>query len=238
MKKIFKTLLLIMLLAGCSSQGGQNMNEPVNTNEEEQTETSRAKVVVLAGQSNMEGNTWSTYLKNHFSDEQINRYIDGYEHSKIVWNNCWGNYKNINPYIKVQLGQGMDQVHFGPELGIADALDKAGNKETIYFIKFGWGGSNLYNQWRSPSSGTTGPIWPEFISFVKDSLAILDLKGLNPEICALCWMQGESDSDTTQIAGEYYSRLSTFVNDFRQEFDKYAAGPGIGFIDEIGRAHV
>jgi len=227
MKRIIALLLLPLLLVGCSpAEGKSSMSSSLDSEE-----TPRAKVVVLAGQSNMEGNSWSSYLSKHYTTSQIDEYINGYSTSKIVWNDSWGNFKNISPYVDVKLGQGTDENHFGPELAIAQTIDKAHRGETIYFIKFGWGGSNLINQWRSPSSGATGPLWTEFISFVKDSLAILKFKGLDPQICALCWMQGESDSDTVDVANQYYGRLSNFVKDFRSEFEAYTYGPGIGFVD-------
>ena len=55
-------------------------------------------------------------------------------------------------------------------------------------------------------------------------------EGVDPEIKALCWMQGESDADSDK-ASLYYDRLSSFVGDFREEFKDYASEKGIGFID-------
>ena len=232
MKKLLSLLAIPILLTGCGSNNSK-ADDIVDDKDVEEVEPASVKVVVLAGQSNMEGNTYASFLINHFSGDKVNEYINGYSSSKIVWNNAWGNYKHINPYVNIKIGQGVDEMHFGPELGIAEAIDQENKEETIYFIKFGWGGSNMNHQWRSPSSGETGPIWPAFIEFVKDSLAILELQNLNPKICALCWMQGESDQDSEAIANNYYSRLCDFVKDFRETFDKYAAGPGIGFVDAL-----
>ncbi|MGI6713957.1 MAG: sialate O-acetylesterase [Bacilli bacterium] len=191
-----------------------------------------ARVIILAGQSNMEGNSWINHLENHYDKQQIRLWTEGYESSQIIFNNSWGNYTSFNRYEKVELGQGMSMNHFGPEVGIAETIDMAGFSEPVYMIKFAWGGSNLYNQWRSPSSGETGPLYVQFVDFIKSSLLTLEIKGLTPKIHALCWMQGESDADNnTPNPDSYYQRLKDFITDLREEFNDYACNTGIGFVD-------
>ena len=44
-------------------------------------------------------------------------------------------------------------------------------------------------------------------------------------------MQGESDSGSVELATNYKTYLSNFIQDIRTQFDPYAAPDGIAFVD-------
>ena len=66
---------------------------------------------------------------------------------------------------------------FGPELGLAEKLHETYPEEQFFIIKYAWGGSNLYDQWLSPSSfGRTGEMYKAFVCFVQQSMEYLTKK--------------------------------------------------------------
>jgi len=102
----------------------------------------------------------------------------------------------------------------------------------FFIIKCAWGGTNLFKQWLSPSSkGKTGDLYKKFVKYVDTSMEYLISKNYDVEIEGMCWMQGESDSFSTQNALEYKDHLTNFIKDIRNEFSKYESADGISFID-------
>ena len=53
---------------------------------------------------------------------------------------------------------------------------------------------------------------------------------LYPEIKAICWMQGENDSNENQY-NNYYTYTKNFVHDLREDLKLYMDLDGIGFLD-------
>ena len=121
---------------------------------------------------------------------------------------------------------------FGPELGIADKLNEMYPDETFFILKCAWGGTNLFEQWLSPSSrGSTGELYKQFTEYINTSIKYLESKNYNVKIEAMCWMQGESDSFSVENATDYEKHLNNFIEDIRKNFKKYASDDGIAFID-------
>ena len=184
-----KKLLIIpcLVLASC-----QNANSnSTNTGEKE-----IVPVVMLIGQSNASGTSWSSYLSNHFDQKTINQYRSGFDKVQIA-HQCEGFSGNNTPdgeFVSVKLGQGYDQQHFGPEVGMAEYLTKNYGKN-IYIIKWAYGGTGLATDWKSPSfsGGNNGWCYDGFVNFAKDSIKALSTK-YRVEVKAFCWMQGEEDS--------------------------------------------
>jgi hypothetical protein len=109
---------------------------------------------------------------------------------------------------------------FGPELMAGHAWAVAGGAPTS-FIKVAKGGSTLYTDWRSPTSG--GVVGSEYqrLSRTITSLAS-DPAAVHPacadEACqwgAFVWFQGENDSFDEQPASEYESNLRNLLADVR-----------------------
>ncbi len=157
----------------------------------------KIKVILLNGQSNAEGVSRVAYLKKHVSEEDFKRYTSGYENVLINYFNYNGKSSSGGAFEHVSAGEGCepDRSFYGPELGLADAISRRFPDETIYIIKYAWGGSNLHTQWLSPSSGgRTGDLYQAFVNFTKACLEYLKKKNYDPEIYGMCWMQGESDA--------------------------------------------
>ncbi len=100
-----------------------------------------------------------------------------------------------------------------------------------YCHKAIWGGTNLYDQWLSPSAGEKGPLYNSFVEYVHTSVEYLEMKNYKVNIEAMCWMQGESDSMDDYATLNYERNLTCFINDLRDEFADYASDDGIAFVD-------
>ena len=190
----------------------------------------KATVILLAGQSNAAGCSRDEYLKQNVSEEQYAEYEAGYDN---VYINYFASATNeSHAFVKCEAGQGEWGGFFGPELGLAEKLNELYPDQTFFIIKYAWGGTNLYEQWLSPSSdGETGPLYNSFVEYVNASLDYLTLKNYDVKVEAMCWMQGESDSLEEDVAIAYAENLSRFVSDIREEFADYASDDGIAFVD-------
>ena len=62
-------------------------------------------------------------------------------------------------------------------------------------------------------------------------IAHLESKNYDVSIEGLCWMQGESDSFSTEAAEGYALHLTNFIGDIRKKFARYAADDGIALVD-------
>jgi hypothetical protein len=190
-----------------------------------------ATVIILAGQSNASGASLDEYLQKNVTPEQYAEYESGYSN---VYINYVAGLKTSNEFVQCGVRQGEIDGGFGPELGIADKLNEVYPERTFFIIKYAWGGSNLYEQWLSPTSfGKTGKLYKSFVMFVNANLEYLERKNYDVKIEAMCWMQGESDSFSVDNATDYEKHLKNFIKDIRKEFKDYASDDGIGFVDAL-----
>ncbi len=189
------------------------------------------KVIILLGQSNMEGHSWTNYLGRHFPATKVEYYTSPFK-TEIAYNCDNGNNDSFDEFVPVQVGQGYDFTRFGPEIGIAEHLEKEGRSEEFKIIKFAIGGTSLEVFWRSPSSGIPGLCYVFATNYAHRMLTKLKRDGYNPQVSAILYMQGENDS----VDGghhEYEKYLFNLVKDLRHEFKDYAPKEGIYFIDAL-----
>ena len=190
----------------------------------------KAKIILIGGQSNAAGTTYDSYLKQNVSAEKYSEYENGYDNVYINYFTSGSN--ESKAFVKCAARQGEAGVCFGPELGIAEKLHELYPNETFFIVKWAWGGSNLYDQWRAPSSeGETGPYYQAFVSYVKASVEYLVSKNYDVEIEGMCWMQGEGDACWMESSLNYGQNLTDLIGDIRKRFATYAADDGIAFVD-------
>ena len=188
-----------------------------------------ARVILLGGQSNASGCSLDEYLKKNVSAEKYAEYQNGYDN---VYINYLSGANVSGGFVKCATLQGELEGGFGPELGMAEKLHELYPDETIFIIKCAWGGTNLFEQWLSPSSrGSTGDLYKKFVAFVNSSVKYLESKNYDVKIEGMCWMQGESDSFSEENAAAYEENLKNFIKDIRKKFDRYASEDGIAFVD-------
>lgn len=239
----YKKLLLIpvaLMIASCAPTSEPTSNpttDPTSAPTSEEPVAKKIDVIVLAGQSNMEGHSWSNELKKHISEEKYNEYVKGYEDFRMCYKvGCGGSNNNSNnQFVKIKLGQGCNVPMFGPELGIAEYLTeyKSVLANEVAFVKFAVGGTTIYNQWRSPSSVDEnfekGYIYTPFIKYVENSIETLVNEGYEPTIRAICWMQGESDG--ASFASFYEELEDNFINDVVNDLAQFNKEDKIKFVD-------
>lgn len=172
-------------------------------------------VFILGGQSNMSGNASPNGLSAELKVKQENVLIhldpntDGASSRKGKWMPLepgFGWCSQVNP-------------SFGPELAFGNALAKKYPDDKFALIKSSVAGTDLAQQWRSPSSGgNVGKLYTGLVSEIKGAIESLDSK-YEPNFVGMLWMQGEADamSGKNSWANEYEKNLTNFIKDIRAE---------------------
>ncbi len=101
---------------------------------------------------------------------------------------------------------------FGPEMAFAHRLAKAYPDHTIALTKTSAGGTKLHTQW-IPGKG----MYQRFIHNFRNATAQLDEAGVDYEVAGMLWMQGESDSETVEMAEAYQANLKLLVAGVRKQ---------------------
>ena len=237
MKRVI-IIILIVELIGALLYGLYNYLEHRSDSEEisftlhdtlPDGEGREATVIILAGQSNASGTSRDEYLERNVSVEKYAEYQQGYDNVYI--NYAVSGYHFSEGFVTCGAKQGEGGGYFGPELGMAEKLSELYPDETFFIVKYAWGGTNLFEQWLSPSSGKKGDMYREFEVFVETSLKYLVSKNYDIKIEGMCWMQGESDSFSVKNGTDYEIHLANFISDVRERFAPYADDDGIAFVD-------
>lgn len=237
---------IIPFLAACGGTNESIMSSIINTSGEDssssQNTTSSSsdsieipgevQVILMGGQSNMEGHTHIEYLSKTCGAEKAKEYAAGYDNVKISYHNTYGHNSTNGAFTAVKVGQGYDMTRFGPEVGMAEEITKSDLKTPVSLIKWAVGGTALSSDWRSTSSGSAGSCYINFAAYVKQQLQALEEAGYFPVIKAFCWMQGEDDASGSGYAN-YLEYERNLIKDIRndQGIAYYADAAGIGFID-------
>ena len=198
----------------------------------------KAKIIILAGQSNAVGVAHTKYLSRHFSEEKVDKFKEGFDG---ILMNYYSHDMKSNSFVKTTLGcaeKGKDT--FGPEVGIADYLSEKYPDDKFFIVKSAVGGTNIFYDWLPPSCkgeyqkesfgfGDTesefyrkgGWCFNELVKVLNESISILENQGYEPEICAFCWMQGESDALEIGTVEKYGMRYENLLKDLKEKFGKY-----------------
>ena len=161
-----------------------------------------AKVWLLGGQSNAHGISFA----NEVSQPNMGT-VKFYDASK-------------NALVDMRLGFGFDETRFGPEVGMAEVFAKEMPNEEHFILKYAWGDTDLYYDWRSPSmGGDVGVHYTCFINTINNGLKKLKDEGYETEICGMAWVQGENDCIYEYKADAYARNLYNLLHDLYEEFD-------------------
>lgn len=217
-KKIFLLpALLISCLFSCNSSNDE------------------VKVILMAGQSNMEGQDvdWHTLNQN-----TIDEYQNGHENVLINYDCTYEHRKDqkVPPhtsngqFVPVKFGQGSKDEFFGPEMGVAKVLGEKDPKTKYYIIKTAEGASALYNEWREE-----GYCYKYFINDIDNSIKYFKDNNIKFKITALMWMQGESDSSQDAKEGDpwnhYQENMEALINRLNKRYEEYIPGGKLATID-------
>ncbi|MBX3398967.1 MAG: hypothetical protein KF873_09515 [Gemmataceae bacterium] len=186
------------------------------------------QVLVLAGQSNMEGHGFvlADPKRNegkgsleHIAKDKF-KHLLGKDGKWAVRDDVWIHY--LERKGNLTAGFGVKEDRIGPELGfgfvVGDALE-----EPVLLIKLAWGGKSLAKDFRPPSAGgEVGPFYKEIIDRTKSVLK--NLKQEFPtigdrgyELAGFGWHQGWNDRVNQAFNDEYEKNMAHFIRDIRKD---------------------
>ena len=216
--------------SGLSGTEAGESDKPSDNAEETEIEPMKTKrVILLAGQSNAVGHTLAKFLPDSagkISPARVEEMKKGYPNIRMMFSTNpfqsapWEN-TQFEP-VTFGLGLKSANVTFGPEVGMAEYLNKAFPGEEFYIIKCASSGASLYGDWNPNMVSKHTNLCRQMTEFVKTALAELEKDGSRAEIVAFCWMQGESDSDWRE---PFYNdpKLSGYEGLFRKLVEKLEA---------------
>ena len=197
---------------------------------------------------------FTKYLPLHFDGVTVEKFRSGYENVLI---NYFSHDKKSNEFVKTTVN--CTEIHkdtLGPEIGIAKTISDRYPNERFFIVKCAFGGTNLYHDWLSPSNGEpysptaraehfpadkerlqAGWAYNELTLLLRDSIALLQADGYEPQIRAFYWMQGESDATAMRHVENYAARFDRLLSDFSTKFSPYLANCiyADGAISEVWR---
>ena len=164
----------------------------------------KARVFLMAGQSNMLGQGISAELTPPYNTAQTD----------VAY---WKNIRWVD--LAPGFGRGTD---FGPEFTFGRAVKDALPSDTIHLVKYAVSGTNLYKQWKPGANIPLitmqgGPQYTTFMTTANAALDKLKRDGIEYELSGMLWMQGEADAIANK-EGEYEANLRAFIADMRITF--------------------
>jgi Carbohydrate esterase, sialic acid-specific acetylesterase len=182
----------------------------------------KIKVFLLAGQSNMEGRANA----NKLLPLDLERLSKVKERVQLAFNN-----EPICPLKAVKPSAEIAEIYkceliFGPELFFGIALSEAWPEEKILLIKLSEGSTSLHGSWHPEWSEDkaalvgeeNGPkLYRALIDYIDQTLS--EYKIDEYEICAMLWVQGETDAGNKIAAAAYGQNLQQFINHIRKDLE-------------------
>ena len=183
----------------------------------------KIKVFLLAGQSNMEGRAGGKKLTSQ--DRERLRKVRG--RVQLAFN-----YEPIRALDVVKPSAEIAEIYerdliFGPELFFGVALSEAWPEERILLIKLTAGATSLHGSWnpdwREDKAATMGEegepkLYSALTAYVNQ---VLSGYGDNEyEICAMLWVQGETDAGNEIAAAAYGETLRNLVECIRRDMGR------------------
>lgn len=149
-------------------------------------------IFLLSGQSNMVGSGYSADLPNTDDYKPYRKHLKNVS----IWN---VREKSWQP---LQLGK-----RFGPEIGFAHALSSSHPGKHIGLVKYAAGGTSM-DKW-APG----GKLYTRLMTASQDATR----NAPDAKLAAMLWHQGESDSDTKEVAEAYHGKMIQFVESVRKD---------------------
>lgn len=185
----------------------------------------KIKVFLLAGQSNMEGRADASKLDR----QDLERLSRVQEKVELAYNK-----EPIGPLQAVKPSTEIAEIYnreliFGPELFFGITLSEAWPNEKILLIKLSEGATSLHGCWHPEWSKEKATVIGEenepklyklFIDYVEQTLSKYEKEEY--EICAMLWIQGETDAGNKIAESAYGENLQQFINHLRQDLNDNA----------------
>lgn len=200
-------------------------------------EIKKTKVLIFAGQSNMDGKGDGSLLSEN---ELKNLKIAG-QKVKFIFDSSMG---RINDNQKTRVRGGLQLTNplpqhkkkyrikksFGPELFLGIELNKAYSNQDFLFIKRSQGHTSLHGSWNPDWTLEKAAIFGEenYPKLYYELIDLIDskvstLKDNSYEITGVFWVQGEKDSGINNYGDigskNYYKNLKNLIGNLRTHLD-------------------
>ena len=106
---------------------------------------------------------------------------------------------------------------FGPEIGFCRTLQERGAGAPAV-IKVAFSGTSIPGDWNPEGSGSAGACYRALIKETRAALAAAAQQGIQLNLRAILWIQGESDANAEQ-APHYEKHLAKLINSLRKDLD-------------------
>ena len=198
-----------------------------------QGQSSPLKVFILAGQSNAIGHgliadeetpgTLAYTLKNDTAGDYD--FLKDGNGGYVAQEDAWIYFENEDRIMIGDLEPGYGKIDnkMGLEVTFGERMQEYTNQQ-ILIIKAAWGGRNLAEDFRPPSSsGSTGMYYNETLRIVDDVLNNLEShfpeynSSNGYEIAGLVWHQGWSDHRNASFTAQYTENLANLIKDLRED---------------------
>lgn len=200
--KFYIILILSFLFISCNKNVTRNNN---------------SHLIIIAGQSQAVGRANNIELPDDVLKYKYKRtyiWTAKFDNTQLSWPNFnRPNYNQINGWeiYNIEKNQSFNQEpgQHGIEPYLAYNFEKKFPNDTLYLVKFAYGGISLNNNpnfldW-SPTS--KNEMYYYFVnSYLKPSLLSRPLAKLD----CIYWAQGETDAQTKEFANNYYSNLTDY----------------------------
>jgi len=192
-------------------------------------ENNKARVVILAGQSNAAGVGRYNCLKDTVPEEYLLKLENGFDNVLMCGYSHGHEYKEFRKVKLDNTDRSTDVPGtFGPEIFIAERLSEAFSNETVYIVKTAFGGCSLDYDFKSPSGSNpiyftsetneAGWLYDILIDSVNSAIEQIEDLGKTPSIEAFMWLQGESDATLNVLVDAYLEKFNALIYDFKNEF--------------------
>ncbi|QRM89491.1 MULTISPECIES: sialate O-acetylesterase [Lacinutrix] len=213
MKKYIFIFVMVFIFTGCKTKN-------VETKTEDKKEV---QVVLLAGQSNMQGAGDFDQL----DPSEIKRIEKISSRVSLSFNG--GKAKPLSYYDNKPSEKYEFTKRFGPEIFIGLTLAENNPDQEFLLIKCSQGGTALYGAWNpnwtaEKAKAVEKPkkqnikLYNMHIQDVRANLKALETQNKTYKIIGLAWMQGENDAAKEISATTYEANLKLLAQSYRDEF--------------------
>ncbi len=223
---VFVLILVGFSFTGCKTANVKNAESKNTKGEKSQSKTSKSEdvhVVVLAGQSNMQGAgnfdalNASEIARIEKVSSRVSLSFNGKKAQPL------SSYKN-KPSEKYDFLR-----RFGPEIFMGLALAENNPNQEYLLIKRSQGGTALYGAWNpnwtsEKAKAVEKPkkqnikLYNKHIEDIRKNFKDLEAQSKTYKIIGLAWMQGENDAGKEISATTYEENLKILIKSYRDEF--------------------
>ena len=219
MKSYLYLIICAILITGCKSATVSSSTAKMDNTKD----VKDVHVVLLAGQSNMQGA--GDY--DQLDASEIERIEKISNRVSLSFNG--GKAKPLSYYENKPSEKYNFSKRFGPEIFLGLTLAEANPNQEFLLIKRSQGGTALYGAWNpnwtaEKAKAVEKPkkqniqLYNTHIQDIRTNLKALVAQGKSYKIIGLAWMQGENDAGKEISATTYEANLRILINSYRDEF--------------------